>query len=91
MRRPLYITLERSIAMDFIWEGLPNPVREKVGKCSSTKELWDKYMTYILHPSQIQKMPKKMQIQNKKKDAHHVRQIQKRKSMKKQKLITEKN
>jgi hypothetical protein len=22
------------IAMDFIWEGLPNPVREKVGKCS---------------------------------------------------------
>jgi hypothetical protein len=19
--------------MDFIWEGLPNPVREKVGKC----------------------------------------------------------
>jgi hypothetical protein len=30
------------IAMDFIWEGLPNPVREKVGKCSSAKELWDK-------------------------------------------------
>jgi hypothetical protein len=30
------------IAMDFIWEGLPDPVREKVGKCSSTKELWDK-------------------------------------------------
>ena len=30
------------IAMDFIWEGLPNPVREKVGKCSSYKELWDK-------------------------------------------------
>jgi hypothetical protein len=29
------------IAMDFIWEGLPNPVREKVGKCSSAKELWD--------------------------------------------------
>ena len=28
--------------MDFIWEGLPNPVREKVGKYSSTKELWDK-------------------------------------------------
>jgi hypothetical protein len=32
----------KKIAMDFIWEGLPNPVREKVGKCSSTKELWDK-------------------------------------------------
>jgi hypothetical protein len=30
------------IAMDFIWEGLPDPVREKVGKCSSAKELWDK-------------------------------------------------
>ena len=30
------------IAMDFIWEGLPKPVREKVGKCSSAKELWDK-------------------------------------------------
>jgi len=30
------------IAMEFIWEGLPNLVRENVGKCSSTKELWDK-------------------------------------------------
>jgi chromosome segregation ATPase len=30
------------IEMDFISEGLPNPVREKVGKCSSAKELWDK-------------------------------------------------
>jgi hypothetical protein len=30
------------IAIDFIWEGLPNPVREKVGKCLSVKELWDK-------------------------------------------------
>jgi hypothetical protein len=28
--------------MDFILEGLPNLVREKVGKCSSTKELCDK-------------------------------------------------
>jgi hypothetical protein len=28
--------------MDFIWEGLPNPVREKVGKFLSAKELWDK-------------------------------------------------
>jgi hypothetical protein len=27
--------------MDFIWEGLPNPVREKVGKCSSAREIWD--------------------------------------------------
>jgi hypothetical protein len=29
-------------AMDFIWEGLPNLVRKKVGKCSSAEELWDK-------------------------------------------------
>jgi hypothetical protein len=28
--------------MDFIWEGLPNPVREKVGTFSPAKELWDK-------------------------------------------------
>jgi hypothetical protein len=28
--------------MDFIWEGLRKLVREKVGKCSSAKELWDK-------------------------------------------------
>ena len=28
--------------MDSIQEGLPNQVREKVGKYSSTKELWDK-------------------------------------------------
>jgi hypothetical protein len=43
-------------------------------------------MEFIFH-----KMPKKMQIQNKKKYVHHVRQIQKRKSMKKKRLITEKN
>jgi hypothetical protein len=30
------------IEMDFIWEGLTNLVREKVGKCSSPKYLWDK-------------------------------------------------
>jgi hypothetical protein len=27
----------KKIEMDFIWEGLRDPVREKVGKCSSTK------------------------------------------------------
>jgi DNA repair exonuclease SbcCD ATPase subunit len=32
----------KKIAMYFIWEGLPNPVREKVDKFSSAKELWDK-------------------------------------------------
>jgi hypothetical protein len=37
------------IAMDFICEGLTNPVREKVGKCSSTKELWNK--STIIHLS----------------------------------------
>jgi hypothetical protein len=28
--------------MDFILEGLYDSVKDKVGKCSSTKELWDK-------------------------------------------------
>ena len=37
--------------MDFIQEGLPNPVRKKVGKCSSTKELWDKL--YEIYSSPI--------------------------------------
>ena len=32
----------KKIEMYFIQEGLPNPVREKVGKCSSAKEIWDK-------------------------------------------------
>jgi hypothetical protein len=32
----------KKIEMDFIWEGLPNLIREKVGKFSSAKELWDK-------------------------------------------------
>jgi hypothetical protein len=30
------------IAMDFILEGLCDSVKDKVGQCSSTKELWDK-------------------------------------------------
>jgi hypothetical protein len=41
------------IAMDFIWEGLPDPVREKVGKCSSTKELWDKLHNIYFEESPI--------------------------------------
>ena len=32
----------KKIAMDFISVGLPNPVRENVGKFSSAKEIWDK-------------------------------------------------
>jgi hypothetical protein len=64
------------IAMDFIWEGLPNLVRENIGKFSSAKELWDNlHDIYFLHSSQIQKMPKKMQVQIKKKYVHHVKQI----------------
>jgi hypothetical protein len=63
----------KKIAMDFIWEGLPNPVREKVGKCSSAKNFGISYMTYIIHPSQIYKMSKKMQIQVKKNYVHHVK------------------
>jgi hypothetical protein len=39
------------IAMDFIWEGLPKLVREKVGKCSSTKELW--YKLHSIYSSPI--------------------------------------
>jgi hypothetical protein len=69
------------ITMDFIWEGLPKPVRERLENVHQPKNFGISYMTYIIHPSQIQKMPKKMQIQNKKKDVYHVRQIQKRKSM----------
>jgi hypothetical protein len=30
------------IAMDFILEGLPNPIKDKEGQFSSAKELWDK-------------------------------------------------
>ena len=36
--------------MDFISEGLPNPVREKVGKCSSSKEIWDKLHDIYFSP-----------------------------------------
>ena len=39
------------ITMDFIREGLPNPVREKVGKFSSTKELRD--MLHFIYSSPI--------------------------------------
>jgi hypothetical protein len=78
------------IAMDFIWEGLPKLVREKVGKCSSSKELWDKLHDIYSSPIADLENAKEDADKNKKKDAHHVRQIQKRKSMMKQKLITKK-
>jgi hypothetical protein len=41
----------KKIAMDFIWEGLPKLVREKVGKCSSAKELW--YKLHDIYSSPI--------------------------------------
>jgi hypothetical protein len=36
--------------MDFIMEGLPDSVKEKVGKFSSTKELWDKLHNIYYSP-----------------------------------------
>ena len=51
-----------NISMDFIWEGLPNPVRERLVNVHQPNNFGISYMTYILHPSQIQKMPKNMQI-----------------------------
>jgi hypothetical protein len=38
------------IAMDFIQEGLPDLIREKVGKCSSNKELWGKLHDIYFSP-----------------------------------------
>jgi hypothetical protein len=70
----------KKIVMDFIWEGIPNPVREKVGNVHQPKNFGTSYMIYILHPSQIQKIPKKMKVHIKKKYVHHVKQIQKMKS-----------
>ena len=31
-----------SMEMDSILDGLPDDVKEKIGECNSTKELWDK-------------------------------------------------
>jgi len=39
--------------MDFILEGFPDSVNDKVGKCSSVKELWDKL--HNIHSSPITK------------------------------------
>jgi hypothetical protein len=59
--------------MDFIWEGLPNPVREKVGKCSLAKEIWDKLHNVYSSPIKESENAKEDAVQNKKKDSHHVR------------------
>jgi hypothetical protein len=66
--------------MDFIWEGLPNLVREKVGKCSSAKELWDKLHDIYSSPITDSENAKEDAVQIKKKYVHHVKQIQKMKS-----------
>jgi hypothetical protein len=41
------------IAMDFIWEGIPNLVKEKMGKCSLAKEIWDKLHNLYFEESPI--------------------------------------
>jgi hypothetical protein len=46
------------VAMDFIWERLPEPIREKVGKCSLAKELWDKVHNLYFQESPITKTKK---------------------------------
>jgi hypothetical protein len=66
--------------MDFIWEALPNPVREKVGKCSSAKELWDKLLDIYSSPITDSENAKEDEVQIKKKYVHHVKQIQNMKS-----------
>jgi hypothetical protein len=38
------------ITMDFIMEGLCDLEKDKVGKCSSAKELWDKIHDIYLYP-----------------------------------------
>ena len=49
--------------MDIILEGLPNLVKEKVGKCLSAKELWDK-----LHDLYFQESPN-TELESAKEDA----------------------
>jgi hypothetical protein len=39
--------------MDFMWGGLVDPVREKVGKFASTKEIWDKLHNLYFKESPI--------------------------------------
>jgi hypothetical protein len=43
--------------MDFIWEGLCDSTKDKVGKCSSTKEIWDKLHDIYSSPITESKMP----------------------------------
>jgi hypothetical protein len=41
------------IAMDFILEGLSDPVKDKVGQCSSAKEIWDKLHNFYSKESHL--------------------------------------
>jgi hypothetical protein len=43
----------KKIALDFILEGLPDSVKDKVGQCSSAKELWDKLHNLYFEESPI--------------------------------------
>jgi hypothetical protein len=70
----------KKISMNFIWEGLANPVRKKVGKCSSAKELWDKLLDIYYSPIRDSENFKKDADTNKKNYVHHVKQIQNMKS-----------
>jgi hypothetical protein len=47
------LKINNKIAMDFIMEGLPDLVKEKVGKCSSAKEIWDKLHNLYSEESSI--------------------------------------
>jgi hypothetical protein len=44
--------------MDLILEGFPDWVKEKVGKCSSNKELWDKIHNLYFMESHLITEPK---------------------------------
>jgi hypothetical protein len=67
---------------DLIWEGLPDLVREKVGNCSLAKEILDKLHDIYFYPITESKFAKEDIGTNRKKYAHHVRQIHKKKSVK---------
>jgi hypothetical protein len=41
------LKINNKISMDFIFEGLPDLVKEKVRQFSSTKELWDKLHNFF--------------------------------------------
>jgi len=43
----------KKIAMDYTLEGLTDLVKEKVGKCLSTKEVWDKLHDLYFEESPI--------------------------------------